>query len=83
MLRFILLLLIGATVYYLWKWTMGKYGAMKEGFNKSTDQSEQPSNSSTKMSELVQCKTCKLYIAKDSAITYKNEHYCSEKCKPH
>lgn len=34
-----------------------------------------------KISELVQDPVCKLYIAKDSAISYNGHYFCSEKCK--
>lgn len=33
------------------------------------------------MSELVQDPVCKLYIAKDKAIFYKDRYFCSEKCR--
>ncbi len=78
MIRFITFIIIAGVVYWLWKWTMNRYERVKNdylgrGVPKEGEQG--------KMSELVQDPVCKLYIAKDQAITYKEQFFCSEKCR--
>lgn len=80
MIRLLILVIIGAAVYYLWKWTMGRYDRMKQ---ESQSRASETSKGGLrgKMSELVQDPVCKLYIAKDKAIQYKGHYFCSEKCR--
>ena len=78
MLRILLLIIIGGAIYWLWKWTMGRYDRAK---HKIENQQSSKSTTNANMSELVQDPVCKLYIAKDTAISYKEHYFCSEKCK--
>ena len=58
---------------------MTKYSRLKnqfQGINPNKTE-EKP----IKTSELVQDPVCKLFIAKETAITYKDHYFCSEKCK--
>lgn len=80
MIRFILLAIAGLLIYSLWKWTMGRYNRTKdrlEGLTKGSAKGVLDGN----MSELVQDPVCKLYIAKDKAIFYNGNYFCSEKCR--
>ena len=77
MLRYIIFGIFGVIIYLIWKRTMERLNSfkksqMKGGAKKTFDMD---------MSELVQDPVCKLYIAKESAIFYKEHYFCSEKCK--
>lgn len=81
MTRLILLIIIAMAIYWLWKWTMGRYTRTRQNFGQNRFKNETPSGAGENMSELVQDPVCKLYIAKDKAIFYKDCYFCSEKCK--
>lgn len=84
----VLVLLFIFFIYWLWKKTMNKFDRMKKDFqagmgrNPRHDTTGQHNESeSKKISELVQDPICKLYIAKETAIFYKSQYFCSEQCK--
>lgn len=80
MIRLLFFITIAGLIYWFWKWTMGRYNRLKKQFyNRTTQASDTTSN--VKSSELVQDPVCKLFIAKESAIQYKDKYFCSEKCK--
>lgn len=73
-------MILGGAIYLLWRWTMARYNRVKDVF-KQTGWREPAKTAEGQMSELVQDPVCKLYIAKETAISYKGQHFCSEKCR--
>ena len=80
MLRLIVLVLLAIGVYSFWKWTMNRFNRMRDGIQRGPVQKEEKKPKGD-ISELVQDPICKLFIAKEKAISYKGEYFCSEKCK--
>ena len=78
MIRFIIFIVLAGAAYWLWKWTLARYERIKNDY---LGQGVPKDVNPEKMSELVQDPVCKLYIAKDQAITYKEQFFCSEKCR--
>lgn len=78
--RLLLLVIIGGLTYWLWKVTMSRYERMKNSLKNKTQPPPTKPTAGT-LSELIQDPVCKLYIAKEMAISYKGHYFCSDKCK--
>lgn len=79
--RFLFFCAIAYVVYRFWKWTMVRFGSAKEQYQKREPSVPTETAAGGSLSELVQDPICKLYIAKEVAIIYKEHYFCSEKCK--